>query len=163
MNRLLRTFVTVGLLLCCASFAQAQTTILSNTTLNGAVTASQNTVRLTSVSASANATVGAVVAGQALYVDWEYMTITSISGTVATVIRGQGGTRAAAHATAAVVFSGPTGAYHQTDPTQRSCTIASMGTRPWINQLNGNIWSCVSLLWQASNVANIVYNSNTPY
>lgn len=155
-------FASLALLLGCAS-AQAQTTVLSNTTLNGAVTAAQNTVRLTTVSASANANVGPVVAGQAIYVDIEYMTITSISGTVATVIRGQGGTRAAAHATAAVVITGPTGAFHQTDPTQRVCTIPTMGTRPWVNQLNGNIWSCVSGLWQASNVTNIVYNSNTPY
>ncbi len=173
MNRLLKTIIVIVGLLGWASVAQAQT-ILSNTTLNGAITSpSATSFVLTSASASVT-TAAAPAAGQCLYVEREMMQITAISSTRVTVIRGTGGTGAAIHPTSAVVFTGACNNFRQTDPfaaagtggstpSLKPCTTASMQVRPFINVLNGNIWLCKSSSWKATNAAIITYNSVDPY
>src|SRR3990167_5248499 len=61
---------------------------LSSTTLNGAISATQTTLVLTSASALAGSTFGAPAANQCLYIDLEMMRIVSMSSTTATVRRG---------------------------------------------------------------------------
>jgi len=137
--------------------------ILNYTTLSAAMTATATTLTLTSASAVGTATVGAPAVGNMLYVEHEAMVITAITGTRVTVNRGQSGTFAAAHATSAQVFTGPGSAFRQADPPLQACTTATMGVRPWINVINGNIWQCVSSKWQGTNIMNLTYNSVTPY
>ena len=143
--------------------AQNAQNILSNTTLNGAVTATQNFVVLTSATVLTVSTGGSIVAGNWLYVDREAMRVVSISGTRVTVARGVGGTFAAAHATSAVIFTGPANYYQSADPGLLACTVATMQFRPWINVLNGNVWLCKSSVWTATNTMPITFNSIDPY
>lgn len=169
MNRL-KTFALVVALLLVASVSHAQT-VLSNTTLNGAITsASQNSFVLTSASASSQATVGAPAVGNCLYVEHEMMQITAISSTRVTVIRGTGGTPANLHPTSAVVFTGACSNFKAADPEKsaglsslKPCTTASMGVRPWINVLTGDVWLCKSSVWTATNAKVITYNSVDPF
>lgn len=166
MTRLIiRCALTAGLWLAFASPSLAQT-VLSNTTLAAAMTATAQTLTLASASASAQATVGAPAVGQQLWVERELMLITAISGVQVTVARGQGGTAAAAHPTSSIVMTGPANAYRQADPAGgfgSTCTIPSMGVRPWINVINGNVWICTGTVWRATNIMNITYNSTTVY
>lgn len=172
MNRIIiNSIVVIAVLFGCTSAAQAQQYILSNTTLNGAITSTgANSLVLTSASAFSASNVGAPAVGQCLYVERELMQITAISSTRATVIRGTGGTGAALHPTAAVVFTGPCNAFKAADPVStagvsgslpslKACTLASMGSRPFINVLNGNVWLCISSVWTATNAMVITYNS----
>lgn len=149
-----------------ASVASAQT-VLSNTTLNGAVNATQSFVTLTSASASSGSTVGAPAAGQYLWVEHEQMLIRSISGTRAEVQRATAGIQGA-HATSAVVFTGPGAAFHEGPPGMKACTTATMGTRPWIviqagNPSFGDIGLCKSSIWTFTNLKPITYGSVDPY
>ena len=144
-------------------FTQNAQNILSNTTLNGAVTASQNFVVLTSATQLTVSTGGAITAGFWLYVDREAMRVVSISGARVTVQRGTGGPFAAAHATSAVIFSAPAGYFQAADPPLLACTVATMQYRPWINVLNGNVWLCKSSIWTATNKMPITFNSTDPY
>jgi hypothetical protein len=167
MNTIKISFIALALILGLASFASAQT-VLSNTTLNGAVTATQTFVILTASTASAGATVGAPAAGQQLWVDYELMLIRSMTGTRADVVRGVGGI-VGPHATSAVVFTGPPAAFHPGPPPLKTCTTATMGTRPWIvTQVSaggafGDIGLCKASVWTFTNVKPITYNSVDPY
>lgn len=154
-----RLLLGLGLWACLVTPGFAQT-VLSNTTLSAAMTATATTLTLTSASAFSGSNVGAPTVGNLLYVEHEAMTITAISGTLVSVIRGQSGTFAAAHVSGAVVFSGPGSAFRQSDPPLQTCTTATMGTRPWINVITGNTWLCISSKWQATNVMKITYDSN---
>ncbi len=172
MKNILRLIALLAVLVWAAP-AQAQNATLNNTTLNGAITSpSASSFVLTSVSPSTGAI--APAAGQCLYVDHELMQITAISSTRVTVIRGTGGTGAGLHQTSAVVFTGACGNFKAADPVAsaglggsfpslKACTTATMGVRPWINVLSGNIWTCYNSTWSASNVMVIAYNSITPY
>ncbi len=174
MNRIIiNSIVVIAVLFGCASAAQAQQYLISSTTLNGAITSTgANSFVLTSASATpSTATSGAPAAGQCLYVERELMQITAISSTRVTVIRGTGGTSAALHPTGAVVFTSACAAFRATDPVStagvgngslpslKACTTATMGSRPFINVLNGNVWLCISSVWSATNAMVITYNS----
>lgn len=120
--------------------------VLSSTTLNGAITASQTTLVLASASASAGSTLGAPAVGHCLYVDTELMRITGVSSTTMTVQRATRG--AAPHATSAIVTTGPCsagsyGGFRQVDPTflvgNQDCSV---WINPWINTNTGDYWWC---------------------
>jgi hypothetical protein len=149
--------------------ASAQTTCLSNTTLAAAMTATQTTARVTTVTATNSApggctpTVGNIVVGQMLYVEREGMKVLAINGTNATVQRGQMGTAATAHLNAATVFSGPEVAFRAVDPLLAACTPSAVAVRPWINTINGNLWVCNTNKWYGTNSTVLTYNSITPY
>ena len=122
--------------------------VLSSTTLNGAINASQTTLVLTSASASTGSTLGAPAVGHCLYIDLELMRITAIVSTTATVQRANRG--ATPHATLAIIVSGPCaaggqfGGFRQTDPTafvvgNQDCSV---WINPWINTNTGDSWWC---------------------
>jgi hypothetical protein len=119
-------------------------TYLTTTTLNGAVTsASATSINLTA------ATTAAV--GGAIYVDHEAMTITAVSGTRISVVRGAMGTNAATHATGATVIIAPVAALQGTVPafTQLngrqmagSCNPANYRYLPIVDTDSGNVFLC---------------------
>lgn len=158
-------------LLSSGAYAQqfAQYFVLSNTTLSGAMTATQQTVTLTSASASAGSTVGAPALGDGLYVAdgangiGEFMVITSVPASGATfgVRRGVIGI-AGAHPTSAVVFTGDQGYFMTTYPQDQTCTLAT-NPRPWINVLTGDVGLCKSSVWAWTNKFNRTINSVDPY
>lgn len=159
----MKRLLLIGVLLLGLAAPSSAQIVLNSTTLAAAMTATATTLTLTSASAFANATVGAPAVGNLLFVELEAMTITAINGTSVSVIRGQSGTKAAGHLSGAVVFTGPGSAFRQSDPLMMACTPTTMGVRPWINVINGNVWRCPSTSWIGSNVTNLTYNSVTPY
>lgn len=133
--------------------------VLSNTTLNGAISATQGTLVLTSASASSGSTVGAPAAGQCLFVDRELMKITATSSTTMTVTRAL--QNASPHATAAVVFTGACNLFKTTDPVPSGNLSCTAQPQNWVNVNNGNVWTCDTILlkWIGTNAALLTYNS----
>lgn len=123
----------------------AQTTV-TQTTIAAAMTATQPSVTLTSATG--------VTAGGFLYVDQELMQITSLSGTVAQVLRGQGGTGASAHGILVPIFFGPSasvtsqGPFYAYDPPVGTCTASAQPYSLHINVQGGRIWTCANSTWQ---------------
>ena len=115
--------------------------LLSNTTLNGAITSTQTTLVLTSASASSGSTFGAPAANQCLYIDLELMIIRSVSSTTMTVTRGT--RNRSAHATSAIVLTGPCAEFKAADPPtlvgNQDCTLFVL---PWVNATTGDSWWC---------------------
>ena len=146
-----RTFsLSIGLLaLLLATPAWAQYTapggVMNATTLNGAISATQTTLVLTSASAASNATVGAPAANQCLLIDKELMVIRSISSTTVTVTRGVQNN--STHATLAVILTGPCGGamggFMAADPPNiggnQDCSLYML---PWVNRATGDSWWC---------------------
>lgn len=128
-------------------FAVAPAGILSATTLNGAISATQTTLVLASASASTGSTFGAPAVGQCLYLDLELMRITAVASTTMTVQRASRG--AAPHATSAIIVTGPcaagglAGGFRQSDPSfvvgNQDC---STWVNPWINTNTGDAFWC---------------------
>ena len=120
--------------------AAAQTTI-TQTTLSSAMTATSTTA----VVASATT----VTAGNYLYIDGELLSITSVSGTTATVRRNVGGSLAnSAHATNSVVYVGPGAAFDVSDVVVGSaCTASAQLYRPHINTRSGRFFDCEQGFW----------------
>lgn len=159
----------VGLLVLLAAPAHAQSFYLNNTTLNGAITATQQTVTLTSASASAGSTVGAPVVGHGLYVadnPPEFMIITSVPTGTSTVYgvrrAANAGGIASAHATSAVVITGPPGNFYRTNPASNVCVAAS-SPKPYVNIMSGEVGQCLSSLWTWTSKKIITYNSVNPF
>ena len=136
--------------------AQLPAGILSNTTLNGAITGTQTTLVLGSASASSGSSFGAPAAGQCLYIDLEMMRIVSMSSTTATVQRGT--THRSPHATSAVILTGPcggmNGGFMAADPPSlvgnQNCALFVL---PWVNAATGDTWWCDSIgkTWSVTN------------
>lgn len=138
-----------------AAWPAQAVTALSSTTLAAAVT------DVNASSISVTSATGFTV-GYGLYVDREYMVITSISGTRIGVARGWGGTVAKTHLNAATVIVGPAAAFQTVDQSG-SCVVANQLYSVLINISNGNIWLCRSIsgsvYWTATNTAYLTYNS----
>ena len=115
--------------------------LLSNTTLNGAINSTQTTLVLTSASASSGSSFGAPAANQCLYLDLEMMIIRSVSSTTMTVTRGT--RNRSAHATSAIILTGPCDQFKVVDPPtlvgNQDCTLFVL---PWVNQITGDTWWC---------------------
>lgn len=141
------TFTLIALLLTAApAFAQfgaiTPAGLLSNTTLNGRISATATTLVLTSASASSGSTFGAPAVGQCIYIDLELMTITAAASTTFTVRRGT--THRAAHANSAIVLTGPCNQFRASDPPgissgNNDCTQFVL---PWVNANTGDSWWC---------------------
>jgi hypothetical protein len=145
--------------------ASAQT-YLTSTTLSAAVNASSSTFVVVSATG--------IAAGGGLYVDREFVTVRSVSGTTITVARGQSGTTATAHGSGRTVIIVPAAALStvisNTDPTPfdgvGTCTASNHRYLPVINVTSGNVWLCryttagqTATIWAATNVAAVTYNS----
>jgi hypothetical protein len=137
----------VAAILLLAQPVVAQTYVLNSTTTSAAVAATDQTVALTSTSAASGSSFGAVAAGQGIFIDQEYMLITSLSGSVATVQRRNNRTTpATTHASGATVYIGAPAAFMRANPTTGVCAVGSQGD-PWINIDNGQIWRCLASQW----------------
>lgn len=138
MNKLIRYFL--ALLIVAPVYAQ---TALTNTTLTAAITAgSQRTIQLASVTGIV-APSPQVGSGSLIYIDNEAMTVSAVSGTLVTVVRGVSGTRATLHASGSGVLLGPGNAFLAYDP-HGACT-AGTGLflySPIVNVNTGNQWLC---------------------
>lgn len=145
--------------------ASAQT-YLTSTTNSAAISASQTTVAVASASG--------IAAGGALYIDREWMSVRSVSGTNITVQRGVGGTVANAHGASRTAIIIPAAAVslvaQSVDPAGSAgvgtCSASSYQYLPLINVVNGNVWLCrytaaaqSAKVWAATNSAPITYNS----
>jgi hypothetical protein len=135
-------------------------TILTTTTLGAAVTStSATTIRVASITG--------ITANTGLWIDQEFMTVTStpVTGTLnVTVFRGAAGTKAALHANGVLVTLGPQFAFQATDPPWGACVRAQQQYLPWINVSNGNMCSCDQLYtsyvqWRCTNSQPLIYNS----
>lgn len=119
-------------------------TCTTRTTLTADVAATDRVINVTS---NTDFTVGNYV-----WVDFELMGITAISGTQITVTRGQRGTRAEPHDNADAVFTGTgsggsdgAGHFHVNDPAiGQDCTRGQgQATHlPWVNIRTGWIFTC---------------------
>ena len=162
---MVRVFLALVLALGLSVSASAQT-YLSSTTNTTAITASQTTFALGSVTGLAS--------GAGLYINREYMTVRSVSGLNVTVLRGQSGTPAVPHGASQTVILIPLAAVGTvvtpTDPTQvtgvGTCTVTDWAYLPVINVINGNVWLCrytaaaqSARVWAATNQTLITYNS----
>lgn len=132
----------------------AQTTV-TQTTLNGAVSApSQGVPATTIVLTSATGVAGPTASqpGSELFVDQEAMLVTSISGTVAQVIRGYDSSPTSPHNSGAIVYAGPTAGitgspYVFTDPAIGPCTSGNELYSLRINTRTGRLWQCTAGYW----------------
>lgn len=117
---------------------------ITRTTLSADVSSTATVISVTSATG--------FTVGNGVWIDFELMDITSITGTSISVNRGQRGTRAMAHDNGDGVFTGvdaggPLGAGHfnVSDPDfGQDCTRgAGQATHlPWINIRTGWMWTC---------------------
>lgn len=138
----LRTLALLGLFTAIAAFGQLNT--LVQTSLNGAITQTQNYIVVnsaTGIVAPSNGVAGSSIwvqdIGQAM---GELMTTQSISGTTITVART--GSRAKPHLNAAMVLIATAPNWFQTADPRGSCVTASTYVTPWLNINNGLQWIC---------------------
>jgi hypothetical protein len=125
----------------------AQTYTLNSTTISATIAATDTTVALTSASAATGSTFGAVVAGQGLFVDQEYMVITAVSGSTVTVQRRNNRTTPpTTHLSGQTVYIGAPAAFQTVDPGVGVCAVGSQGD-PFINITNGKVWRCLASTW----------------
>lgn len=120
--------------------AWAQAT-LNSTTLSNAIDATQTRF----VVASATN----VAADYILFVDREAIKVNTLSGTTVTVTRGYSGTRAAAHAAAAITYTGPANYYSAVSVTPGStCTSTAEVAIPRVVLPTGNVYKCSNSQWE---------------
>lgn len=141
MTSKIRSLALPLFLFACATFGLQAQTALTQTTLSAAITSSQNTFKLASVTG--------ITANQTeLYIDLEAMPVYAVSGNYVTVgPRGSYGTKAMAHVSGAGVLYGPPAAFIDYDPTG-ACT-AGTGLflyAPIVDVLTGGQWLCSSVL-----------------
>lgn len=151
-NRILLLAVA-GLLLALPAAAQ---TVMTNTTLAANLSETDTAMRVTSATS--------FTVGRYVWIDNEAAQITSISGTLIGIERGQLGTAAQAHDNAEMVLTGVNNHFQQRDPSfGADCTrgAGDASYSPFINVLNGIAWNCQGGIWQGSSTKRITYNSTT--
>ena len=168
----LLTALAVVLLLSAPASAQIYT--ISNTTLNGAITATATTAVLTSASASAGSSFGAPAVGQCFFVEGELARITSVSSTTFGLQRMAAGgdpategsaTGAVPHPSGAVVWTAPCNAFKLAEPPNLSLNIGAgqcnLQPAPWIDTKTANIWWCnrTNNTWLGTNYIPFTYGS----
>ena len=137
-------------------------TLATTTTLNGAINATVNQVRLTSATGVARDT--------KLWVNREQMTVLSMNGTLATVRRGSAGV-VTAHDTADTVIianeSGSTQYFFTFDPDIGAACARGTGQArvlPWINTATGVIWNCrLNGTWWGTTMTPLTYSSTQAF
>lgn len=143
-----------GLFLSASLLPTAQT-LATSTTLSSAVTATQAVWAVASASG--------FTAGNFAYADYEAVQIVSVSGTNVTVLRGQMGTVARAHASSETVITGVAQFFQQADPDFGAACTRGAGQAaylPWINVQTGNVFVCrTGGTWNVTNVLPITFNS----
>lgn len=134
-------------------------TALTTTTLSNNMSAAALTIQLASVTGISgfgpgitNPT-GGTAAGTGnitdIYIDRELMQVVSVNTTakVVSVLRGQGGSQASAHASGDMVIIGPPGSFYNYDPEGLCIGTGSTPAQytPWVNQRTSAQWLCSSV------------------
>lgn len=151
-----------ALLLLSALPAQAQR-LLTATTLNANLAATDTTMTVTS-------STGFVV-GQLVLIDWEVVRIQELIGgaagtaTLIRIGRGVDGTQQRAHDNATnILVTAQNNDFKQVDPDfSQDCTRGSgqAAIQPWVNTSNGNIWNCMASnsRWRGTNTLPLTWDS----
>lgn len=152
--------MTAALLVLWAMPAHAQR-LLTNTTLNANLSATDTTMTVTS-------STGFVV-GQLVLIDWEIVRIQNLNGTAGTstvisVTRGVDGTQQRAHDNATnILVTAQNNDFKQVDPDfSQDCTrgTGQAAILPWVNTSNGTIWTCtLGNRWRGTNTLPITWDS----
>lgn len=140
MKKLILSLFLLGL----TASAFGQGAAITQTTLSAKVDSSSTFV----VVASAT---GITANNTYLYVDGELLIVQSVNSTTLNVVRGQGGTNAAAHANAAPVFVGPATAFIVTPAPnpQGACTRSNSPYLPVIDVRTATFFDCLGGQWVA--------------
>lgn len=159
----LRTILCAAALLVLGAMPAYAQRVLTTTTLNANMAASDATMTVTS-------STGFVV-GQLVLIDYEVVRIQNLNGTAGTstlinVQRGVDGTRAAAHDNAkAIWITAQNNDFKQVDPDWSADATRGLGQAailPWINTRTGTIWDLnagTNVRWRGTNVLPITYDS----
>lgn len=155
MNTNIRTLFALLAVSAFSFSAQAQI-ILTPTTLSTALTTT-NGQSMVVASATPNSTtsqnfaVGTATASNTYaFIDQELVAIRSVSGTTIGIIRGQGGTNSATHASGALVWSAQPDFFRARPPSEvkgGSCTRSTELVLPYINVNAGAISDCLGGVW----------------
>lgn len=162
MNLLRRFTLTLLTLSLFALPAQAQT-LLTNTTLNGAINATTTTVTLT---ASSTLAVGDVIFVPGINPEGMTVTVARSAATVFQVTRGTYG-QSRAHASGTRVFVNPPNRYRAGPPdTSAACNRLTITYLPWVDLNTGISWSCNGNpvtggagTWYGGSMTVLAYNS----
>lgn len=157
-----KSTIILGLVLLLSAFGSAQT-ILTNTTLSAAVAdSSSRTVLLTSATGVNAPSISDFTKSTDIYVDRELMHVEAVSGTNITVSRGQAGTVAAPHVSAAFVFVLPQFAENlfRIIPNG-ACTRANELFLPRIDVASGFFSDCLGGQWVSSDLRQATYPQPT--
>lgn len=142
MNRILRTLLTLALLIGVTSAASAQTQV-DHTRLSTAITALSPTITLVAASGA--------VSGDFVYIEGELMRLgTNTTGTTWTVRRGlgEGATPARAHATTSILWTGSGEELGKQFNVNGTCTATQERFLPFINVKENRIFDCAGAgLW----------------
>lgn len=114
---------------------------LPTTTLSTTVGSSDLTVVLGSVTS-------VTAIGMWLFMDGEAMQVTALpnpSSKTVNVARGVGGSRSLSHASGVTVYIGQSYQFYTQDPEGKAPTVPYV--TPWINVINGNIWTVSGTQW----------------
>lgn len=134
----------LSLALAACSFAQLNT--FTTTTLSSAVTATQTSFTVASATGISAPSLASGTSGTNLYTwDGELMQVTAISGTLVSVQRGWGGTKAFAHASGILVFIGNADWYFSYFPGSTfggTCTKSALYAYPAIQVLQHQFHVC---------------------
>ena len=163
MRTLMRTLcAALALLVLTAWPAQAQR-LLTTTTLNAAMTATDDVMTVTS-------TTGFVV-NQLVLVDFEIVRIQSLlngaagTATLVGVARGVDGTNARAHANSKrILITQQVNDFKHNDPDWSAACTRGTGQAailPWVNSSTGWIWNCTAggTVWAATVAPTVTYGS----
>lgn len=131
----------------------------TQTTLAGAITDPAGTVMVVSSATGFALTDAPSGVQKFALIDKELVAIRSSAnaGTVIAIVRGQGGTNGATHASGAVVTISGAPAFRTADtesagrPTAGSCTSANEAYLPVYNVQNGRRWNCIGSTWMVDN------------
>lgn len=159
MKNTLKLSVAVLTLLLVPQFVHAQQYTLGQTTLSAAVTKDATQIQVASATGingygpNLQPIISNPVNPQSnVFIDREEIEIRSVSATLLQVRRGVNGTTASAHASGAMVLSGPAIVFYTNDPggtpaspgyvSGGSCTKANTLVTPWLNVRSGGQWLC---------------------
>ena len=165
MKNTIKLFLVASLALLFSPLAHAQQYTLGQTTLSSAATSSATQIQLASLTGinGYGPNLQPIPSQSAspqsdIFIDREEIEVRSVptTGTVIQVRRGINGTTAVAHASGAMVLSGPAIAFYTNDPGGTpsaglgvadggSCTTANTLVTPWVNVRSGAQWLCSTI------------------
>jgi hypothetical protein len=154
-NLTLATAVALGAAFLAPAPAHAQVTTFQTSLASPITSVTQRQIQVASVGTSslgiwapnnANAALGTSPSIQ-IYVDTELMDVEAANGTLLTVRRGAGGTRAQTHLSGATVYAGQPNVVFFSYPQWGSCTAASQISLPVIDVVDQYVENCVNNQW----------------